>query len=260
MWTLQRIGRVGLSAAFVGVLVSACADDNKGTDTDAESRDASTSNGGRSGHGGKGGSGGHAGGSGKGAAANAGHGGAAGTREEAGSTGTARAGKGGSTGSAAEGRLNDGQIAAVTSTANMGEVEMGRIALMRAKIHYVHDFAQMMVDMHGAAQTRQAAVLRDLNVSIETNPTSMQLQTDATKIVNMLNKASASDFDRVYVQSQVDVHMQVLKLFDDQLLPNVTAPALREDLMKARGDVEAHLNMARKLLERVEEGADGGVP
>jgi predicted outer membrane protein len=63
-----------------------------------------------------------------------------------------------------------------------------------------------------------------------------------------LQATSAAGFDLAYVQSQIEIHTQVLATFDDVLLPSVTAPALRTDLTLARADVQSHLTQAQALL------------
>ncbi|HKU38118.1 MAG TPA: DUF4142 domain-containing protein, partial [Polyangiales bacterium] len=194
------------------------------------------------------------------AAANGGSGG----RAAGGAGGTTAAsgsgGSGGAGGATATRTLTDAQIAAVTTVANSGEVDLGTLAVARAVLPAVRDFAQMMVTMHTAAQTRQSAVLATLGVQIAPNPISTQLEADAMALRGQLTSASAAAFDRAYIQSQVDVHMRVLTTFDEQLLPNATAPALRADLMLARGEVAAHLALARTLLATLDDLSDAGVP
>jgi len=157
-------------------------------------------------------------------------------------------------------KLTDAQIAAVVSTANSGEIEMGMFALTRALDSGVRDFAQMMVTMHTAAQARSTAVLLQVGVTPEPNATSAQLMSDAQAMTARLRDASADQFDLVYIAGQVDVHTKVLMLIDDQLLPSATAEPLRADLMVTRGEVQMHLQAAMTLMSRVEGNTeDAGV-
>jgi len=162
--------------------------------------------------------------------------------------------------SATNAALNDAQIAAVTSAANTGEVNLGMLALTRAQLPAVRAFAQMMIDMHTAAQTRQNAILDALNLEISANPISMQVESDGTQVTQQLNAASASDFDLAYINSQVDIHTKVLNIIDTQLLPNVSSDTLAADLTLTRTEVVAHLAAATVLQDQLEDLADAGVP
>jgi predicted outer membrane protein len=254
--------------------VAACGDDD--SDSNAQTGDASIYDGGGGGKpstAGRGGSG--------GSRATAGRGGSAataGTSAVAGSGGVpsvtpmagrgAAAGRGGitpiaGTGADAGVRLSDAQIAAVTSAANSGEIQLGTIALSRAHLEQVLAFAQEMITMHGAAQDRSLALLQSLNLTPVENNLSTQLAQDAQRTGVMLQNAAAADFDLLYVQSQIDIHTQVLQIFDDILLPSVTDAALRTDLSLARADVQRHLAEAQALLLVVRAApaldSDGGV-
>jgi putative membrane protein len=148
--------------------------------------------------------------------------------------------------------LTDAQIAAVTTAANTGEIQLGNLALARARLPEVRAFAQEMIDMHGAAQARATAVAQTLNIVPTMNDLSTQLEQDAQQVATMLQNTPAAGFDLAYTQSQVDIHTQVLEIFDRVLLPSATAPALKTDLTLARADVQRHLMQAQMLLALVQ--------
>jgi len=268
--------------ALIGVMSSACDDDdNTDTDTNAqtadggENPDASVRTAGRAGSGGSGGTveragtGGVSGaagrgGTGGGSAANGGSGGSTPTTAGRGGAGgtSATGGSGGAGGAAGatSTTLSDAQIAAVTSAANTGEISLAMLALTRAQLPATRSFAQMMSDMHSAAQTRQNAVFDVLDLTIAANPVSMQLERDAMQVTTQLNSAAPNQFDLLYIRSQVDIHTKVLSIIDDQLLVSVSAPALRAELTLTRTEVAAHLAAAQVLLDQLEDLTDAGVP
>jgi predicted outer membrane protein len=260
----------------LGGAVAACGDDDDTTDNAQTGSDASVNEGGysgRSGTAGKSGSGGSRATAGRSGSAGATAGGAGGARAGAGGstagnggtagvatvagrgasagTGGSTAGNGGTSGTPGA-ALSDAQIAAVTTAANTGEIQLANLALNRATIPEVRAFAQEMIDMHGAAQARSTALLQALNLVPVMNNLSTQLEQDAQQVATMLQNTQAAGFDLAYVQSQVDIHTQVLEIFDRVLLPSVTAPALRTDLTLARADVQRHLMQAQMLLALVQ--------
>lgn len=239
----------------LGGSIAGCGDDDDTGNNPQTGSDASVSEGGS---GGRASPAGRSGGGGPGAIAGRSASGSGGVPAMMGSGGQgAMAGRGSAAigGSEAGLRLSDAQIAAVTSAVNRGEIQLGTIALSRARLPEVRAFAQEMVTMHGAAQDRATALLQSLTITpIDTN-LSTQLEQDAQRVGIMLQNTAASDFDLTYVQSQVDIHARVLAIFDDTLLPSVSELALRTDLTLARGDVQRHLMEAQSLLLIVQSAA-----
>lgn len=274
---LQIFG--GLSVILVlGATIAGCGGDDDSDSTADAGYDASTADSGRggskattAGRGGTGGSRAVAGRSGSGAVAGRSAAGASGMSEsgaggraatQGGTGGTVQAGAGtgaggttaGNAGTPAAGAgasstlLTDAQIAAVTTAANTGEIALGNLAVQRARLADVRAFAQEMVTMHGAAQSRSLALTQTLGITPVASNLSTGLEQDAQRTSASLEAASAADFDLQYVQSQVQIHMQVLTIFDEVLLPSVTSPAVRNDLNLARADVQTHLAEAQALL------------
>jgi predicted outer membrane protein len=267
----MRVRRFAVAACAIvalgsGSVLIACGDDDSSSDP-VGGEDASIA--GRSG-----GSGGRGGG-GAGRASSAGSGGSAGAPSIAGTGGntTPRAGEGGASAgpsSAAggaggstspEGTLTDAQIAAVTSTANQGEIELGNLATTRAIRPAVREYAQMMVTMHTAAQTRQSELIVTLGVVPTDNAVSLTLRQDTQAIATRLAQASPDAFDLAYAESQAQLHGRVLEIIDDVLLPSVSAASLRAELMVTREEVSRHFTQAMALVETVRNfgsGSDAG--
>jgi putative membrane protein len=238
----------------LGGAVAGCGDDDDigNTQTGSDASVSEAGSGGRASTAGRGATAGRSGGSATaGTPASAGSGGVPSTMGNGGRG--AIGGRGGvtpiaGTGSDVGGRLSDAQIAAVTAAANTGEIQLGTIALSRARLPEVRAFAQEMITAHGAAQDRATVLLQSLTITPIDNNLSTQLQQDAQRASVMLQNIAASDFDLAYVQSQVDIHTRVLAILDDTLLPSVSEIALRTDLTLVRGDVQRHLTAAQALL------------
>ncbi|MET0389649.1 MAG: DUF4142 domain-containing protein [Polyangiales bacterium] len=174
------------------------------------------------------------------------------TSDSAASSGGASGAPGTATQTGPIAALTAPQIAAITSTVNKGEISMGELALERSRDAPVREYAQMMIDMHTAAESRQLALLQQLAVTPAENPVSVQLQRDADVMASDLQDASDADFDTAYVEGQRDVHAKVLTLVDEQLIPSAREATLRDELTKTRGEVQQHLDLAEQLLAQRE--------
>jgi putative membrane protein len=147
--------------------------------------------------------------------------------------------------------LTEAQVVGIATTINTGEIEAGMLASTKATSDDVREFASMMVTMHGAANTRAAA----LGVAPATSTPMTQLMMMSTATLQALTASpQGAQFDQAYVQSQVTMHQEALTTFDSLLLPNATTPALVSELTRTRGEVAMHLSQARGLLEDVDGG------
>lgn len=122
---------------------------------------------------------------------------------------------------------------------DMFEIEAGKIALARSKVQPVKDFAQMMIDMHGAT----TAELGPLATKAGINPPS-GLDNDHTTKLDELTKASVADFDDKYIDQQTEAHENALNLMKDyanngknveiQAFAAKTAPTVDAHLVKVK--------------------------
>lgn len=154
----------------------------------------------------------------------------------------------------------DGQIAAVVTTANTGEVAQGRVALTKAEDAQVRAFAQQMVTEHTAAQQSLTQVLTTAGITPQPNEVSRSLKSESDQVVQQLNTTAAGpEFDSAYIQSQVAVHQKVLDLLDNELIPAAQDGTLRDELQTTSDAVAEHLAKAKDLAGNLDAGVgDGG--
>ena len=148
-------------------------------------------------------------------------------------------------------KISDAQILTVLHTANMGEISQGQIALQKAQRADVRNFAQRMVTEHTDNDQKGKVLLTSANMAPQNNHLSMKLQKDSDDVLMKLNKASAKDFDKTYMESQVKVHEMVLETIDKKLIPNAQHPDLRNHLTMTRAAVAMHLQMAEQIEDSI---------
>src|SRR5215217_1216634 len=106
--------------------------------------------------------------------------------------------------------LNDAQIAHVAVTANAIDSAAGANARTKARDTAVKDFAQQMVRDHGAVNKQAVALAQRLNVTPEDNDVSRQLTQGADQARTGMQGATGADFDRAYIDREVQFHQAVL--------------------------------------------------
>lgn len=143
--------------------------------------------------------------------------------------------------------LSDAQIVMVADVANSAEIETSKLAQTKAKDAKVKKFAAMMVKDHGAAQKKQATLVKQAKIAPAESPLSTGLKSETDAGVKSLKDAKGADFDRAYVALQVKMHQDTLDALDKRLLPSAQNPELKTLLTEMRATVEAHLKEAKEL-------------
>lgn len=140
--------------------------------------------------------------------------------------------------------LSDEQIAAITSLANNAEIEQAKLARARSKNDQVLQFAGMMIAHHGEAQRKQDA----LSIGSADSTLSRTMVVEGSETLKQLKEKTGAEFDRAYMQAQVDGHQKVLKTIEDKLIPNAKREDLKAHLAELRPRVKQHLEQAERAL------------
>jgi putative membrane protein len=149
-------------------------------------------------------------------------------------------------------KLTDPQIAAITDQVNSAEIEQAQMAEQKSSNEQVRRFAAMMIEHHGEAETQQAALKLDPAES----PLSRQLAQQSRATLETLKAKQGADFDRAYLQAQVEGHQMALDAIENDLQPCVQSPELRRYLEKLTPQVQQHLEQARSAQQSLASGGD----
>jgi putative membrane protein len=105
----------------------------------------------------------------------------------------------------------------------MFEVQSSQIALDRSNDKNVRKFARMMVNDHTKVNDELKTKMQAPGETDNQLPTALDAQHQA--IIDQLKHAAPENFDRFYIQAQVDAHTDAVNLFrtyakagDDQIL------------------------------------------
>jgi len=93
----------------------------------------------------------------------------------------------------------------------MAEVELGRLAVQKAKSLEVKQFAQRMVADHSKANVELKQLASNKNVTLPAEPNAQQ---KADK--DRLSKLSGADFDREYMTMMTAGHDKAVAAFEDE--------------------------------------------
>lgn len=163
-------------------------------------------------------------------------------------------------GSQAQGQMGqgqfttDGQIAAFADAVNKAEVDQAKLALRKAKDAQVKAFAQEMANQHGQLLNTEKRMLSAQNITPEPNATVNQLESQAQSGLSTLSSKTGNDFDKAYIDLQVQEHQQVLNSLDNDILPAARNATFKQELQTMRNHVQMHLQRAQAIQQRLQGG------
>lgn len=143
--------------------------------------------------------------------------------------------------------LTDPEIAHIAVTANAIDSAMGELAKTKARSSAVKSFAQTMVTDHGGVNRQAVQLAQKLKVTPQENDVSRQLQQGADQARADLESKSGAEFDRGYMQREVEYHQAVLDALDQALIPNAQNTELKALLESVRPAFVAHLDRAKQI-------------
>ena len=147
----------------------------------------------------------------------------------------------------AQGKPSDPQIAHIVVTANQIDIDAGKLAKSHTKNKEVQAFAQQMITDHTAVNKQAGALAKKLGVKPEDNDTSKALKKGAQANMAKLKNMKGAQFDKAYVDHEVDYHQQVLDAIDKVLVPSAQNAELKGLIEKVRPAIQTHLDHAKHL-------------
>jgi len=141
----------------------------------------------------------------------------------------------------------DPQIVGIVLAADQIDIDYGKIALSKSKNKQVHEFAQRMVTDHSAVQKSVLELSDKLGVKAEDSPTSTGLKSNAAEITAKLQSLKGKEFDKFYIDNEVNYHKTVTDAVDAVLIPSAQNAELKAALQGAQPLFLKHLEHARTV-------------
>ena len=151
-----------------------------------------------------------------------------------------------SAGAPAAGAWTDANIFALLDEANAADSSAGAVAATKGTAAAVRDFGKRMMRDHHQLRAQGEALAKKLNVT-PAAPSDDPVAPAAQTEMNTLNTtAKGKDFDRAYVDAEVDAHKAVLGLATKAAGITQTAE-LKSLIQKAAPVIQGHLDKAEAI-------------
>ena len=143
----------------------------------------------------------------------------------------------------------DPQIAHIAYTAGTIDIANAKLALKKSRNRDVRAFARDMVRDHTAVNEKALALVKQLHVTPENNPTSEALVGQADTERAKLASLHGAAFDRAYAANEVAYHKQVDNALETTLIPSAQNPQLKGLLETGLKIFQGHEQHAEHLVE-----------
>jgi putative membrane protein len=148
--------------------------------------------------------------------------------------------------STTSGTWTDANIVAILDEANMADSAAGAIAATKGTSSAVRDFGKRMMRDHHALRAQSEALAKKLKVT-PTPPSDDNTVADSQKNLDNLNStAKGKDFDKAYIDHEVDYHKAVLETAT-RAMGQAQSTELKNLIQKAAPALTAHLDLAESI-------------
>jgi len=149
------------------------------------------------------------------------------------------------------GTWSDANIVALLDEANAADSSAGAIAVTKGTNSKVRDFARRMMRDHHTLRAQGAALAKKLNVT-PAAPSDDPVQPMAQNETNTLNTtAKGKDFDKAYIDAEVDAHKAVLDLAT-KAAGQTQNTELKNLIQKAAPVIQGHLDLAQSIQKSLQ--------
>ena len=140
----------------------------------------------------------------------------------------------------------DANIFALLDEANVADSSEGTLAATKGTSAAVRNFGKRMVSDHHKLRVQGEALAKKLKIT-PTPPADDNIPSDAQKEMDNLNSTTkGKDFDKAYIDGQVDDHKKVLDLAV-KAMAQAQSTELKNLIQKATPVVQSHLDKAESI-------------
>lgn len=146
--------------------------------------------------------------------------------------------------------LDDATIVAIFDAANSYDIETGVLAAKKGSGENVREFGEMLARDHQHVRTLGRDLAKSLSVT-PTPPKDFALAKSHAKAMQRLKALTGREFDRGFLQHEVDFHSAVVDAIKTTLLPAIQNAQVKDLVTKVTPAFEAHRDKAKNMLDNL---------
>ena len=147
-------------------------------------------------------------------------------------------------------KLNDPTIVAIFDAANTWDIQTGQLAMKKGSTKEVRDFGAMLAHDHTAVRQKGRDLAKKLGVT-PTPPKDFAMAKDHMAAMKKLDALSGKEFDKAFLQNEIDYHQAVIDAVTNTLLPALQNQEVKTLVTQVAPAFAAHRDAAKNLLGKI---------
>jgi len=140
--------------------------------------------------------------------------------------------------------LSNGQIVRVNETIQNVDLAGARVVVERTKDPRVKQFAERVRDDSKRQKQATTELARGAKIAPIESAVSTDMRVKASQQLTSVELSRPEEFDRAFIEVQVEQNQERLQLMNERLIPEATDPALKAELTKSRTVLQRQLRDA----------------
>jgi putative membrane protein len=137
------------------------------------------------------------------------------------------------------------------NVANTTEIQLATVAAKQARSAQVKQIARKLAADHTRNRDQLRALAQKLNVSLTPSQGGSVSAADSAAMPADLQSKSGADFDRAFVQHEIDDHQSNIEKIEGQILPSMQDEQVKAYLQKTVTEMQGHLSSLQKLQQQL---------
>ena len=144
--------------------------------------------------------------------------------------------------------LDDPTIVAIFDAANTWDIETGQLAEKKGTTKEIREFGAMLAHDHTMVRQQGRDLAKKLGVT-PTPPKDFAMVKDHEAAMKTLHAAKGKEFDRAFLQHEVNFHKAVIDAVTGTLLPAIQNQELKGLVTRIAPAFQAHMMAAQQKLD-----------
>jgi len=137
------------------------------------------------------------------------------------------------------------------NVANTTEIQLSTLAAKKASSAQVKQVARKLVADHIKNREQVRALAQKVNVTLTPSQGGSVSAADSVAMPADLQGKSGADFDKAFIQHEIDDHRANIERIQNQIVPTVQDDQLKTYLQKTVTDMQGHLSSLQQVQQQL---------
>jgi putative membrane protein len=150
-----------------------------------------------------------------------------------------------------EREANPAAVLSQMNVANTTEIQLSTLAAKKAASPAVKQIAKQLATDHTKNREQVRALAKKLNVALTPGQGGSVSSGDSVAMPQDLQASSGTQFDKAFIQYQIDAHQSNIERIQNQTLPAVQDTTIKAYLQQTLTDMQGHLSRLQRVQQQL---------